>query len=139
MIKKIHKKEELLKEPKLNDLKTFALIWSFIFSIIGLWPLIDNGGIRLWALAITLIFILIAFLKPAILKSFYKIWIKIGEFVGNIVSKVIMIILFYGMFTPTALVLKIFGKDLLRKKLDKNSPTYWIKRETQPGSLKNQF
>ncbi len=128
-----------MKQPKLNDLKTFALIWSFIFSIIGLWPLINNGGVRLWALVITLIFILIAFLKPAVLKSFYIIWIKIGEVVGNIISKVIMIILFYGMFTPIAFILKLLGKDLLGKRLDKSSATYWIKRETQPGSLKNQF
>lgn len=54
-------------------------------------------------------------------------------------SKIIMFMLFYFMFTPIAFVLKIFKVDLLNKKLYKNTKSYWIDRETQPGSLKNQY
>lgn len=128
-----------MKQPKLKDLKTFALIWSLIFLIVGIWPLFSGNTVRLWAMLIMLLFLIVAFLKPSLLNSFYKIWIKIGEVIGGFISKVIMVILFYGMFTPVAFVLRLLGKDLLRKKLDKNSSSYWIKRDTQPGSLKNQF
>ncbi len=128
-----------MKQIKKKDLKTFALIWSFIFLIVGLWPLIAGNTVRLWAIVVMLIFGIIAFLKPSLLSSFYKIWVKVGEFIGGIISKVIMIVLFYGMFTPIAFMLRLLGKDLLRKKLDKSSSSYWIERDTQPGSLKNQF
>lgn len=128
-----------MKQPKQNDLKKFALIWSLIFLIVSIWPLFYSNEIRLWAVVIMLIFGAIAFLRPSLLNSFYKIWVKVGEFIGSIISKVIMAILFYGMFTPVALILRLLGKDLLGKKLDKNSSSYWVKRETQPGSLKNQF
>ncbi len=50
-----------------------------------------------------------------------------------------MFILYFGIFTPVSLVLKILGKDLLKKKMDKQGSSYWIDRETQPQSMKNQF
>lgn len=128
-----------MKQAKQKDLKTFALIWSFIFLIVGLWPLLHGNAVRLWAIVVMLIFGIIAFSKPSLLSSFYKIWVKVGEFIGGIISKAIMVILFYGMFTPIAIILRLLGKDLLGKKLDKNSSSYWIERDTQPGSLKNQF
>jgi len=128
-----------MKQPQQSDLKKFSLIWSLIFLIVSIWPLFYGNEIRLWAVVIMFIFGAIAFLRPSLLNSFYKIWVKVGEFIGSIISKVIMAILFYGMFTPIALILRLLGKDLLGKKLDKNSSSYWVKRETQPGSLKNQF
>lgn len=128
-----------MKQPKQNDLKKFALIWSLIFFIVGLWPLFSGNVIRLWAVIIMFIFAVIAFLNPSLLTSFYIIWVKVGEVIGGIISKVIMTVLFYGLFTPIAIILRLLGKDLLKKKLDKNSSTYWVKRDTQPGSLKNQF
>jgi len=128
-----------MNQPKQSDLKTFALIWSFIFLIVGLLPLLHGNTVRLWAIIVMLIFLIIAFSRPSILSSFYKIWVKIGGFIGAIMSRVIMALLFYAMFTPIALILKLLGKDLLGKKLDKSSPSYWIKRDAQPGSLKNQF
>jgi len=48
-------------------------------------------------------------------------------------------VLFYLFFTPVAFILRLFGKDLLNKKLDKNKESYWTNRETQPESMKNQF
>ena len=128
-----------MKQAKQNDLKKFALIWSLIFLIVGIWPLFSGNAIRLWAIIIMFIFGIIAFLKPSLLNSFYIIWVKFGEVIGGVISKVIMTILFYGLFTPIAFILKLLNKDLLKKKLDKNRSSYWIKRETQPGSLKNQF
>ena len=128
-----------MKKIKHKDLKTFALIWSFIFVVVGLWPLLNNENIRVWGMVIALLFAAIAFTKPLILSSFYKVWIKFGEIIGGAISKVIMIILFYGIFTPIAFVLKLLGKDLLNKKIDKNASTYWVIREIQPGSLKNQY
>lgn len=122
-----------------KKLKEFSLVWTFIFIVVAIYPLLNAENIRLWSLFISAIFIVIAFFKPSILKSFYKIWIKFGEVIGGIVSKIIMFILYFGLFTPVSIVLKILGKDLLNKKVDKSKNTYWIKRERQPESMKNQF
>ncbi len=124
---------------KIKDLQTFAYIWAGIFTVIGLYPLLDGADIRIWSIAIAIVFIAIVLIKPTILTGFYKVWIKIGDFIGGIISKIIMFILYFGLFTPISIFLKILGKDLLNKKVDKSPESYWIEREKQPESMKNQF
>ena len=124
---------------KKHDLKMFAIIWSAIFGVIALSPLLKGAEIKTWAIVIALIFNIIAFTKPQILTQFYKIWMKFGEFIGGIMSKIMMTILYFGIFTPVSLFLKLIGKDLLNKKVDKSQESYWIERDTQPQSMKNQF
>ena len=122
-----------------KDLKNFALIWSVIFFVIGLIPLLKGHEIKIWALFIAICFVLIGFFKPYLLDTFYQIWTKIGEFIGGIVSKIMLFLLFYLVFTPIAFILRTIGKDPLNKKLDKTQASYWIIREKQPESMKNQF
>jgi len=129
-----------MTQNEIKNIKIFAYIWALIFIIIGLYPLISSSdSIRVWSVLLSILMLSIGIFKPAILENIYKVWIKIGEFVGGIVSKVIMFILYFGVFTPVSIFLKILGKDLLGKKVDKSKETYWIKRETQPLSMKNQF
>jgi len=124
---------------KKHDLKMFAIIWSAIFVVVGVVPLLKGQDIRVWAIVVAMVFSIIAFTKPQILTPFYKVWMKFGEFMGRIMSKIIMFILYFGIFTPVAIFLKIIGKDLLNKKVDKSQKSYWIERETQPQSMKHQF
>lgn len=124
---------------KKKDLRNFGLIWAGIFMFIGLIPILKDAEIRIWSIIIAILFLSIALLKPLLFTRFYKIWIRIGAFMGNIFSKVIMFILYFLLFTPVALLLKLLGKDLLNKKLDKSQKSYWIKREMQPQSMKHQF
>jgi len=124
---------------KEHDLKMFAIIWSAIFAVIGVLPILKDDEVKIWAIIIALIFNIIAFTKPQILTRFYKIWMKFGEFIGGIMSKIMMTILYFGIFTSVSIFLKIIGKDLLDKKIDKSQTSYWIERENQPESMKNQF
>ena len=122
-----------------KNLKNFGIIWSIIFIVIGFYPLIYQNNIRLWCLVLALLFIAISLLKPNLLQGFYKTWIKIGDFIGGIISKVIMVTLFFGLFTPISVSLKILGIDLLNKKINKKKSSYWLIRKSQPQSMKNQF
>ncbi len=125
--------------PKKKDLIIFALIWSLIFSVLGIYPLFDGNNIKIWSLVIAFVFLSIAVIKPTLLKKFYDIWIIIGEFIGGVISKVIMFTLYFGVFTPYSIFLRILGKDLLNKKIDKSRNSYWTEREKQPESMKNQY
>lgn len=118
---------------KEKDLKVFSFIWAGIFILLGILQNINE----LYVLAS--IFILLGILHPTLLTSFYKVWIRLGEFIGGIISRVIIFILYFGLFTPVAMFLKLLGKDLLRKKINKNKFSYWVERERQPESMKNQF
>ena len=128
--------KEVLKK---KDLIIFALIWSLIFTIIGLYPLIDGNNIKIWSLVIAFVFVSIAIIKPTLLKKFYNIWIMVGELIAGVIAKIIMFILYFGVFTPYSIFLKILGKDLLNKKINKSRNSYWIEREKQPQSMKKQY
>ena len=138
-----------------KDLRTFAYIWTLIFFVIGIYPVYKSGlsvlltidslealkslNVRGWSLYISLAFFIVGTLIPGVLSGFYKVWVKFGELIGGVISKIILLILFYGLFTPISIVLKILRKDLLHKKMDKKCQSYWINRDLQPGSLKKQF
>jgi len=124
---------------KKYDLKVFAFIWAGIFMLAGLLPLVKEGEIRIWAFIVSLLFVTISFIKPELLTQFYHLWTKLGGFIGGIISKVMLFILYFGVFTPVSFVLKLLGKDLLDKKIERSQKSYWIEREKQPESMKHQF
>ncbi len=128
-----------MKKHKISDIKIFVLIWSAIFMLLAFYPLLNKGTINGWFVLIAFIFAIIAMIHPLLLLPFYKRWIQVGEFIGSIVAKIIMVIIFYALFTPVSFVLKILKIDLLDKKIDKEASTYWVKRKIQPSTLKNQF
>jgi len=122
-----------------KDLQNFAFIWSAIFTFVTLIPLLTRAEFRLWSIMLALLFLIIGIVKPFLLEKFYKIWTKFGELIGGFVSKIMLFVLFYIVFTPIAFLLRLSGKDMLNKKIDKNQSSYWIERERQPESMKNQF
>jgi len=68
---------------KKHDLKVFALIWAGIFMAVGLLPLVKSGDMRVWAVGVSVLFAIVAFVKPEILTQFYHIWTTVGEFIGG--------------------------------------------------------
>ena len=122
-----------------KDLRTFWLIWTIIFILISLYPLLKWWDLRIWSTWVSLVFFLVSILTPSILRIFYDAWIKFWWVMGWINSRLIMFILFYWIFCPIAILLKIFRIDLLNKRIDKSIDSYWINRESQPGDQKFQF
>ncbi len=119
--------------------KSFGVVFSIVFLIIALYPLTNSEDIRLWAIIISAIFLLLAFVAPQILALPNKLWFKFGILLGSIIAPVIMALVYFVTVLPTGLIMHFLGKDLLKQKLDKNAKSYWIKRSEPIGSMKNQF
>ena len=119
--------------------KSFGIVFSFVFFLIGLFPLINSEGIRVWALLIAAVFLLLAFILPNLLSFPNKLWFKFGILLGSIIAPIIMALVYFLTVLPTGLIMRLLGKDLLKQKLDKNAKSYWIERSELMGSMKNQF
>tara|TARA_B110000305_G_C18983302_1_gene422616 strand:+ start:420 stop:620 length:201 start_codon:yes stop_codon:yes gene_type:complete len=65
-------------------------------------------------------------------------WFKFGILLAKFVSPIVMAFVFFGVVTPTGLLMKLFKKDILKLKKD-SSKTYWIKKSDEKSSMKNQF
>lgn len=125
--------------PTTKDLRTFLTIWAAIFALIALFPLLKDANTpRLWALiACGISLALLAF--PRVIAPIYRLWIVLGEGIGFVISRTILAILFFGIFTPVALFFRLIGRDVLAQKPDKRAPSYFKARAQQPQSMKNQF
>ncbi|MDA7437904.1 SxtJ family membrane protein [Candidatus Pseudothioglobus singularis] len=119
--------------------KSFGIIFSIVFLIVALYPLLTSAGLRIWALVVSIIFLLLAFLAPKILVLPNKLWFKFGLLIGSIVAPIVMAFVYFVTVLPTGLIMRLLGKDLLKQKLDKNAKSYWVKRDEPMGSMKNQF
>ena len=126
------------KKIKFDPNRSFGFLFFVVFLIIALWPLYAGYEIRIWSILLSLIFLILAIIKPKILSPLNRIWIRFGIFLSIIVSPIVMGLVFFGVLTPTAFFIKLFGKDLLRKKYS-DEKSYWIKREKNVGPMKKQF
>ena len=127
------------KQIKISSNKSFGLVFFVIFIIIALWPLLNDGNIRIWSIIVSIIFLILGLLNSKILTPFNKLWMRLGALLGIIVSPIVMGVVYFGIITPIGLIMKLFGKDVLNLKLDKNKKTYWTLKKKIPSKMKDQF
>ena len=127
-----------MKEIKLPTNKNFGTVFFLVFLIISLFPLLKNENIRIWSIIIALIFLVLGLLNSKILTPLNKIWFRFGIILGNFVSPIVMGIVFFTIVTPTSLIMRVLGKNLLNLKKG-NKKTYWIERSKIKSKMKNQF
>ena len=123
---------------QISSNKSFGLVFFIFFLIIAIYPLINSESIRLWALILSLIFLILGLFNSPILSPLNLIWFKFGIFLGKIVSPFIMGVIFFLVVTPTGLIMRLLGKDLLNLKFN-DSKSYWIKKKGPKSKMKNQF
>ena len=123
---------------KLPSNKNFGIVFSIVFLIVALWPLLSQNDIRIWSLIISGIFLVLGLINSKLLLPLNKIWFKFGIFLGNFIAPIVMGIIYFMVVTPTGLIMKMLGKDLLNLKKN-NKDTYWIEKDNSNNDLKNQF
>ncbi len=123
---------------KKENNKSFGILFFIIFLLIALWPLINSGSIRLWALGIALIFLVLGITNSKILTPVKKNWIKLGEILGKIIAPIVMGFIYFTIITPIGLLMRLVQKDVLNLKFNKNE-SYWIKRAKNLNTMKRQF
>ena len=124
---------------KVSSNRSFGLVFFVVFLIVSLWPLLNEGQLRIWASITSIIFLFLGLINSKLLYPLNRLWFKFAVFLGSIVSPIVMAIVFFLVVTPTGLFRKIINKDSLRKKYNKNNNSYWIKRDRPIDTMKRQF
>ena len=119
--------------------RNFGLVFAAVFLIISLYPLWFGKNMHLWACITAFIFFFFAIFLPKALIVPNKLWFKFGMLLGAIVSPIIMGIIFFLAVTPTGIIMRLLGRDLLRQKLNKSKKSHWINKIKTVSSMKNQF
>ena len=119
--------------------KSFGIVFSILFLLISLYPLINSKDLNIWALIVSAAFLFLAYVAPIILILPNKLWFNLGLLLGSIIAPIVMALVYFITVLTTGLIMRFLGKDLLSQKLDKNTKSYWIERSEPMESMKNQF
>ena len=128
-----------MDEIKLGSNRSFGIVFFIVFVLIAIYPLINQGEVRIWSLIISFLFLFFGLLNSKILTPLNKLWFRFGIFLGKIISPIIMAVIFFLVVTPIGLLMRLFGKDVLNLKLNKKKSSYWIEKVGPKSKMKNQF
>ena len=121
--------------------KKFGYFFAAVFIIIAAYFYINKSiNLTYIFVSIAIFFLLAAILKDEILLPLNKLWMRFGLLLGIIISPIVLGLIFFGLFTPTAIVMRLFGRDELRLKF-KEKTSHWINRgdTIHAESFKRQF
>ena len=122
------------KKIKIGSNRSFGIVFSIVFLIVALYPLLNSDSIRIWSIILSSTFFIFGLLNSNILSPLNRIWFKFGIILGRIVSPIVMGLVFFLVVTPTSLILRLFKKDNLNLKKNDNR-TYWIDKSDKKISL----
>ena len=123
---------------KISSNKSFGIVFFIVFLIISIYPIINNNEIRVWSIIVSIIFLIMGLRNSRYLTPLNIIWFKFGILLGNLISPIVMGLIFFTIVTPIGLLMRIFSKNFLNLKKN-NDSSYWVKTSNQKSKMKNQF
>jgi hypothetical protein len=123
--------------------RSFGLTFVVVFAIIATWQAwAGRAGVAYTFAGLGIAILVVALARPAILHRLNHAWMRFGALLHKVVNPIVLGGIYFLVFTPCALVMRLAGRDALRRKLDGHAKSYWINRDPPgppPDSLPNQF
>ncbi len=128
-------------EIELPSNQKFGFFFTFVFAVAAAY--FYYSATIGWAyvfVAATFVFLIITLVKSDTLLPLNKLWMRFGLLLGMIVSPIVLGIIFFGLFTPIAVLMRISGRDELKLKFSRKDSHWIIRHEPiKTESFKNQF
>lgn len=128
---------------KVSSDRSFGIVFAVVAAGFGAWwlwrGLLERGGV---AMAVAFVLLGIAYLRPNILSGPNRLWLRLGDALHHVMNPLVMGAIFFIVFTPIGVVMRLFGFNPLRTKLDPEADSYWIDRDPAgpaPETMKDQF
>ncbi len=127
------------KEIKINKKNniTFGILFFIFFLIIGLYPLVSVGVVRIWSVILSLVFLIITIIRPNLFTFLNRLWTQFGVLLGKIISPIVMCLVFFFVVTPIGVLTRVLKKDVMG--LKRGASSYWINRKDKLQLMNKQF
>ena len=125
-----------------RELREFGVTMGAILIVFADVAMLREKAFGPYVLAAGFVFFALGLTFSAALKPLQKVWMGLGLVLGFFVSRIILSIIFFGLVTPIGLLMKLFGRDILDERIDKNRASYWHERpatEKAKTSYENQY
>ena len=118
--------------------RSFCLTFAAVFALIGAWMLFKSNAHLEVPLGASAFFLLAAFAFPGAIHPLNVAWMRLASVMNRIVSPFVMGVIYFGLFTPIAVAMRLRGRDALHRRFDAKLDSYWIKRDP-PGPAGSSF
>ena len=125
-----------------SELRKFGAMIGIILCLIGGYLFWRNNENYLYSLTVSAFFLVTGFIFPDVLRPIYRIWMSFAVLMGWVMTRVILVFLFYVICTPIAFLARIVGNKFLELELSKSKASYWKSRSgiySDNKQLRNQF
>jgi hypothetical protein len=126
---------------KLSSDRSFGVVFTVVFSVIALWPMLSGGRPRWWTAGVAIVMLVLALAAPGWLHPLNRAWAWVGARLHQVVSPVVL-----GLLFATFVVVAWFAgrrhRDALGLRFDADRRSYWVKRDPPgpaPETMRNQF
>ncbi len=134
MIEKIDSSQEAVKKTGKAFLIGFSIIGGVLFLANSGWFAFDvqhgtaSNGWK-WFLGAAVVLFVLSRVAYPIMKPIHIGWMTLAFALGWINTRILLGVFYYLIITPTGLLMRLFGKDLLDEKIDRSATSYWKKRD----------
>ncbi len=118
-----------------KSLREFGLVTGGMLALVFglLLPWIWNADSwPIWPWIVAAILSLIALTMPHILQPVYHWWMKLAHILGWINTRILLSIVFFVIFLPVGIILRLLGKDPMARKLDQDLNSYRVESKSPP-------
>jgi len=125
-----------------SELRKFGFVMAGFFAVVfGLFvPWWWSLKWAYWPWGVAAVFLVFSVLKPAALSLVYKGWMRLGRVLEWVNVRIILGVVFFLVFMPLGMIMRLLGKDTLQKNWDKQATTYRVKKiPRKENHMERQF
>ena len=117
-------------KPAMPSDRSFGWTFTGVFALVAFF--------HPWMLALAGLTALVTLVRSHWLTPLKNAWMKFGALMHHVVSPVMMGLIFFGVFTPVAIGMRLFGRDAMKRRYEPQRKSYWEDR-SPPGPADNSF
>ncbi len=109
-----------------GQLRKYGLIMSSAFGVITVLLVLRGRAVWVYTAVPSAVFLIFALAFPKALSPVEKYWMKLASVMGFVMTNVLLVLVYIFAIVPTGLILRLLGKNSVRRGFQRNLNSYWI-------------
>lgn len=127
-------------EKERETKRKFGIVLAIVtagFGIISMWR--GRESLVTPLLVLAAVFLIVSLVAPLLLTPIYSVMLRLSMYMGWLNTRIILMVVYYLVFTPVALVFRLMGRDPLSRKFEAQAKTYWIRKQPREGDVATHY
>jgi vacuolar-type H+-ATPase subunit I/STV1 len=117
-----------------GQLRKYGLLMASAFGVITVLLVLRGRATWVYTAVPSAVFLTSALAFPKALSPVEKYWMKLAAVMGFVMTNVLLVLVYIFAIVPTGLILRMFGKNSVRRGFQRNLDSYWIDVDTSGPS-----